>query len=151
MFKEMIAGEEQDVRDFVKQVFDELVAPDYEREGIDEFFRFMNPAAIAERLRSGGDMLVAKKSGKIVGVIEFVPPNRIALLFVTLRGQGIGKELVARAIERAKHDNPSLSKVTVHSSPYAEAAYQKMGFRRSGNATTEQGIRYIPMELLLAD
>lgn len=150
-YEEMTSGEEPAVCDLVKQVFDELVAPDYNQRGVDEFFRFVNPSAVAERVRSGGHVLVAKKSGKIVGVLEFVPPDRIALLFVTLRGKGIGKELVTRIIEKAKHEDPSLSKVTVHSSPYAKVAYQKMGFRRSGNATTEHGIRYIPMELVLED
>ncbi len=123
-YEEMTFGEEPVVCDLVNRVFDELVAPDCDQCGVDEFLRFVNPTAVAERVLSGGLVLVAKKSGKIVGVLEFVPPDRIALLFVTLRGKGIGKELVTRAVERAKHKDPSLSKVTVHSSPYAKAAYQ---------------------------
>ena len=150
-YEEMTSGEELAVCVLVKQVFDELVAPDYCQRGVDEFYRFVNPTAVAERVRSGGHVLVAKKSEKIVGVLEFVPPDRIALLFVTLRGQGIGKELVTRIIDKAKYENPSLSKVTVHSSPYAKAAYQKMGFRQSGDATTEHGIQFIPMELGIED
>lgn len=147
--EEMSSGEEQAVCKLVEHVFDELVAPDYEQEGIDEFFRFANAAAMAERVRSGGYVLVAKQSGKLVGVLEFMPPDRIAMLFVTLPGQGIAKELVARAIKKARCEKHAISKVTVHSSLQAEKAYQKMGFRRSGSIAIEHGIRHIPMELLL--
>ena len=49
VYREMISGEEQAVCDFVKQVFNELVAPDYAREGVEEFFRFVDASAIAER------------------------------------------------------------------------------------------------------
>lgn len=151
VYEEMRSGEERAVCELVEHVFNELVAPDYEREGVEEFFRFANAAAIAERVRSGGFVLVAKQSGKPVGALEFALPDHVAMLFVTLRRQGIAKELIARAIEKARRENPVLSKVTVHSSPYAETAYQKMGFRRSGNPTTEHGILYTPMELLLGD
>ena len=105
---------------------------------------------MASRVRSGGFILLAKRSRKLVGALEFVPPDRIAMLFVTHRGQGIGRDLLARAIERARRITPSLSKVTVHASPNAETAYQKMGFRPSEKATTEHGIRYLPMELRLS-
>lgn len=151
VYEEMRSGDEGAVSDLVEHVFGEFVAPDYEREGVDEFFRFANAATMAERVRRGGFVLVAKQSGNLVGALEFVPPDRIAMLFVALRGRAIGKELVARAVEKARVQNPALTKVTVHSSPYAEAAYRRMGFRRTGDATTAHGIRYVPMELVLED
>lgn len=147
VYQEMRPGEEPAVCELVTQVFNELVAPDYEQEGIQEFFRFANPIVMAKRIHSGGFVLVARRLGNLVGALEFALPDRIAMLFVALRKQGIAKELIARAIEKARSENPTLSKVTVNSSPYAEAVYQKIGFRRIGNATTVHGIRYIPMEL----
>lgn len=149
VYQEMRSGEEPAVCKLVEHVFNELVASDYEQEGREEFFRFATPHAMAERVRSGGFVLVAKQSGNLVGALEFALPERVAMLFVTLRKQGVAKEMLVRAIRKARSENPALSKVTVHSSPYAEAAYQKMGFRRSGSATTDHGIRYIPMELSL--
>ena len=149
VYEEMAPGEEPAVCELVEQVFGELVAPAYAQEGVEAFFRFANATAMADRVRSGGFVLVAKRLGKPVGTLEFAPPNRIAMLFVTLRGKGVGRELLARAIEKARRMNPALSKVTVHASPNAETAYQKMGFRPSAKATVEQGIRYIPMELSL--
>jgi len=150
-YEEMRSGEEEAVCEIVELVFNQFVAPDYEPEGKAEFFKFANPTAMADRVRFGGFVIVAKESGKLVGILEFVPPDRIAMLFVTQRGRGIARELLARAIKKARSVNPALSRVTVHSSPYAEAAYRKMGFRRTGNATTEHGIRYTPMELWLRD
>ena len=46
---------------------------------------------------------------------------------------------------------PDLSKVTVHSSPYAGPIYLKLGFNRIGNVLTEHGITCIPMELLFQE
>jgi GNAT superfamily N-acetyltransferase len=149
VYQTMRPGEEAAVCDLIAHVFNERVAPDYAREGVDAFFRFANPRAMAERVRSGGFALVARQAGTLVGALEFVLPDHIALLFVTRREQGIAKALMARAIDRARSQNPALSRITVHSSPYAEAAYQRMGFRPSGSETTDHGIRYIPMELPL--
>ena len=145
----MHAGDETAVCALVGRVFNEFVAPDYEREGIKEFFRFANPNAMAGRVRSGGFVLVANQAGKPVGMLEFAPPDRIAMLFVTPRRRGIARQLLVHAISRLRCESPALSKITVHSSPYAEVAYRRMGFRPTGNATTEHGIKYIPMELII--
>lgn len=149
VYRAMRSGEEQAVCELVQQVFNEFVAPDYGQEGIEEFFRFANPSAMAERMSSGGFVLVASQADRLVGMLEFAPPDHIAMLFVALRYQGIAKELLARAISKARAVNPDLSKVTVHSSPYAEPIYLRMGFRQIGHATTDHGITYIPMELIL--
>jgi hypothetical protein len=81
--------------------------------------------------------------------LEFSPPDCIALLFVALRQQGIAKGLLKLAISKACSSDPELSKLTVHSSPYAVPIYQKMGYRKTGEAAKEHGINYMPMELPL--
>ena len=151
IYREMNAGEEQTVCDLVEQVFNQFVAEDYEKEGINEFFRFANPDAIKERIRSGNCVLVACQNVELVGMLEFSLPDRIALLFVSARHQGVAKNLLAKAVAKICSLNPGLTKLTVHSSPYAEVAYQKMGFNKTGNTITENGITYIPMELSLKD
>jgi predicted GNAT family N-acyltransferase len=70
------------------------------------------------------------------------------MLFVSVRRQGIAKALMTQAISKARSLDPELSKLIVHSSPYAVPIYQKMGFRKSGSVRTENGITYIPMERL---
>ncbi len=150
VYAEMKAGEAASVCALAQQVFDEWVAPDCTREGKAEFSRFANSSAMAKRMCAGGFVLVARQGGNLVGVLEFAPPDRMALLFVTLRRQGIARELLRHAIEKARAINPSLAKVTVHASPYAQTAYRRMGFRECGESTTDHGIRYIPMELPLS-
>lgn len=149
--EEMDCGEEQEVCDLIEDVFAAQVAPSYSEKGVEEFLRFANAEAMAERVRSGSCVFVAKKAGHLVGALEFAPPNRVALLFVAERGQGIGIKLMTCAIQEAQSRNPLTRKMIVNSSPNAEEAYQKMGFRRSGDATTRNGIRFIPMERQLAD
>jgi GNAT superfamily N-acetyltransferase len=147
VYREMSPGEEPAVCELARQVFDEFVAPEFGREGIEQFYGFADPAAMTERLQAGGFVLVASRADRLVGILEFVPPERIAMLFVALRHQGIAKALFARAVDKARAANRGLSKVTVHSSFYAEPIYLRMGFRPTGSATTDRGVTYIPMEL----
>jgi len=81
----------------VTQVFNEFVASDYERDGIKEFFRFANPSAMRERMQSGGFVLVAYQADVLVGMLEFFLPDCIAMLFVTVRHQGIATELLCNS------------------------------------------------------
>jgi len=145
-YREMRCGEEQAVCDLVRQIFNKFVAFDYGTAGIEEFFRFANPTAMTTRVKAGGYVLVARTSDSLVGMLEFAPPDRIAMLFVSFRHQGIARELLARAIRHALAASPPVSKLTVHSSPYAEPIYRKMGFNQVGDVTTENGITYILME-----
>ena len=151
VYREMNPGEERAVCDLVSKVFNEFVSQDYGQEGIEEFFRFANRGAMEERMRTGGFVLVAYQADVLVGMLEFFPPDRIAMLFVAIQHQGIAKGLLIHTIRKARSVNPDLSKLTVHSSPYAEPIYLKMGFNKIGNARMEHGITYIPMELLLKD
>ena len=146
-YREMIPGEEQVVCDLVKEVFEEFVAPDYRQEGIEEFFLFANSIRMRQRVQSGGFVLLACQADRVVGMLEFVPPERIAMLFVSTQHQGIASELVDRAVGKARAANSDMTKITVHSSPYAEKFYLKSGFHKTGGAETDHGITYIPMEL----
>lgn len=147
----MGAGEEQAVCDLVKQVFEEYVACDYGLNGINEFFRFANPNAMKERMQSGGFVLVAQQAATLVGMLEFYPPDVIAMLFVSVKRHGIATKLLVQAITKINAESPGLEKLSVHSSPYAVPIYQKMGFKNTGESVTENGITYIPMELKLTD
>ncbi len=104
-----------------------------------------------ERVQSGGLVLLAQRGDELVGVLEFFPPNIIAMLFVTVKRKGIAAKLLQQAITKIRTEDPTLGQLIVHSSPYALPIYQKMGFKVTGEKVTENGITYIPMELELSD
>lgn len=146
-YREMSRGEAPAVCELVRRVFDEFVAPDYGSDGIREFYEFANADAMSKRVASGGYVLVADRSDELVGMLEFAPPDRIAMLFVSLRRHGVARALLALAIRRALAATPPVSKLTVHSSPYAEPFYRSMGFDPVADMMTVNGITYIPMAI----
>ncbi len=143
----MKPGEEPAVCGLVRRIFEKRIAQEFEAEGVQEFFRFADPEAMRVRMQSGGFVFLALQSDEPVGMLEFAPPDRIAMLFVQLEQQGIAKALLARTVEQVRAANPGLPKLTVHSSHYAEPIYRRLGFVQTGDATTEHGITYLPMQL----
>ncbi|MCX6137479.1 MAG: GNAT family N-acetyltransferase [Ignavibacteriales bacterium] len=146
-FRFMHEGEEFEVCALVKRVFDELVAPGFEAEGIEEFYRFANPEAMKSRAGAGQVIILAEEGKKLVGMIEIRNGTHVALLFVERRGDGTARQLLAKAVRECMQRRPALSTMTVNSSPYAEEIYRKLGFRPSGVRQTVNGIVHLPMEL----
>ena len=135
----------------VMKVFDGFVAPDYPPEGIASFSEWADPVAFAERLRGGYVDLAAFAGDRVVGVIEWMPPGHVAMLFVdpAMQGQGVGRRLFAEALRRIRAAHPDVMTVLVHASRYAVPFYRRLGFRETGPEQEEHGIRYTPMRLEL--
>jgi GNAT superfamily N-acetyltransferase len=148
----MKSGEENDVVNLVLEVFDDVVAPQYNNEGITEFRKYAHADALADRLKQGDIVELAAFEGKIIGVIEMRENSHIALLFVKKahQRQGIARELLGRAIDICRKRKPDLQKITVNSSPNAVGAYHKMGFTDIEDEKVVNGIRFVPMELILS-
>jgi hypothetical protein len=141
----MKKGEEEKVCALVEKVFNEFVAPDYDSEGVNEFFKFANPLAMAGRRGPEQVVILAEKGGDIVGVIEMRNSNHIALLFVSCLGEGVARELVKRAVKECRKRHPDLKTITVNSSLFAEPVYRRMGFMTTGSAQKKNGIIFVPM------
>ena len=144
----MKAGEEQQVCDLVVRVFSDFVAPLYSPEGIQEFLTYAaDPNQLRDRLLANRFVLVVELEGRITGAIEMRNCDHISLFFVDsqLQRKGIGRELWHRALDTCLTNQPALSKITVHSSPNAVDAYQKLGFQAEGSEQTINGIRFVPM------
>lgn len=142
-------GEEKAVSELVVQVFNEFVAPGYNREGIDTFMDYTEPDAIALRtLLEHNFVLTAKDQDRIAGVIDVRGHEHICLLFVDREYQrrGIARELVRRAIKRCSR-RPDFQYLSVNSSPFAVPVYAEMGFRQTAKEQLRDGICYIPMLL----
>lgn len=141
----MRAGEEREVCELVSRVFDEFVASDFPQEGVDEFHRYADADALAQRVGSGELVLVAEEEGRIVGMIELRGFGHIAMLFVESRGKGIGRRLVGEALQICYERGVDPDRVTVNASRFAAPIYERLGFETEGPERTENGITYLPM------
>jgi GNAT superfamily N-acetyltransferase len=138
-------GEEGVVCDLVARVFKQFVANDYPADGVEEFFRYSNPAAMALRREAGELILVAQAGSEIIGMLELDQPDQLSLLFVETAGHGVGRRLVEQALEIWRTRAPGGERVRVHASRYAVPFYRRVGFTEEGPETTENGITYLPM------
>ncbi len=97
-----------------------------------------SPANVEDYLRRG-ELYIARSAGEIVGlhVILETRPRTVEIMNVAvapeLQGRGIGKRLVAHAIERARAKQAKTVEIgTANSSVGQLALYQKAGFRIVG-------------------
>ena len=141
----MSEGEEHEVCALVARVFDAYVAKDFSTDGVEEFYRYAEPGAMAERSRKGDKVLLAEENGHILGMLELKGTNHIAMLFVDDQGRGLGRALVERALQLCRKEAKGLEQVSVHASLYAVPIYSKLGFEAEGPERTENGITYVPM------
>ena len=147
--RRMEPGEEDQVCQFVLQVFNDFVAQLYEHEEVEEFTRYADAKLMAKRVQSNHFILIAEANGKMIGAIEIRNFNHISLLFVSRekQHQGIGRQLLREALIIARQHEPDLTEVAVHSSPNAVDAYKKLGFHTAGPEKLENGISFIPMKM----
>lgn len=144
------SGEEQQVLDLVRQVFDSNVAPAYCPLGNEEFYKYLRLEDFLKRIQTNHQVLVARDSAaQMVGVLEIRDSFHISLLFVRedLQRSGIGRALVEQAIAVAK--SAGAISMTVNSSPNAAAGYESFGFRVVAEEQIINGIKFIPMTMTL--
>jgi GNAT superfamily N-acetyltransferase len=139
--------EYQEVSDLVLRVFDLDVARLYIAEGIEVFHSYSQAAAMRERAGSGHTILVAELEGRLVGAAEVRDFNHLSLLFVEHQSQrnGIGRMLFLEVLRICREHNPLLKAITVHSSPNAVEAYERLGFRATSALQRIDGIDFVPM------
>ena len=127
----------------VTEVFDEYEAPDYTREGAQEFYKSIHdPDYLAQLIIYG-----AYDGERLVGVIATRSGGtHIALFFVLgeYHRRGIGKMLFNTVLNKCGAD-----RLTVNSSPYAVPVYHRLGFSDTITEQTVNGIRFTPMELII--
>lgn len=151
IYKNIVAGEEVEVCNLVARSFNEFIAPEFSDQGIDEFFKYVNPRALHKRWRTGYHVMVAEHEGSIVGVVEVKKRRHISMLFVEkeYHREGIASELLKKALDYIMTTAPKTKEVTVNSSKYARAFYESEGFRKTEEEKVIHGILHIPMALTL--
>ena len=143
LIKELNKNKLNDALSLVWKVFNEYEAPDYSKEGIEEFHKCINDTSYLATLRVFG----AFEGDNLLGVIATRNQwTHIALFFVDgkYHRQGIGKKLFKTVL-----DNNTSNKITVNSSPYAIPVYHKLGFCDTNKEQVINGLRFTPMELKL--
>lgn len=152
-FRAMRAGETAAVSELILASFSEFIGPEYTDQGITEFRKFVAPSALEARSADNYFVRVAEAGGALVGMIEVRDNNHVALLFVDKGYQrhGVATRLLRLALEEARAAVPDTARVTVNSSRYGVAAYEKLGFRQTGPERTVNGIAFIPMAMRLSD
>ncbi len=128
-------------------VFKQSVAPLFEPEGIQNFLAYAALDAWTGRHRDGQRTWLALKGERVVGVVQVRDGNHVSLFFVERRQQrqGLGRALIMTAINAL-----GVGRLTVNSSPNSVDAYRRLGFAPVGPEDTKSGIRYTPMELIVA-
>ena len=152
-YRQMKAEDILEVKNLVTSVFNEFVAPEYSAEGVQEFYRYIEPIAFRERAKNHHFALIALAQTKVVGVIEIRGYNHVSLLFVDhdYQRRGIAKELLHQAIQICERYEPQPSEISVNSSSFAVPIYEKLGFERVGERQVRNGIGFIPMNLKLSN
>ena len=145
----MESGDVHPVFEFISGVFNEFVAPGYSEEGIDEFLKYAQPDALADKLRNDHFGLIAKSGSEIVGVIFFRGCSHVALFFVTasFQREGIGRELLYHALEACDRVGKRPAKLTVNASPNSVDAYRRLDFEQTDVEQCIDGIRFVPMAM----
>ncbi|MEL6221928.1 MAG: GNAT family N-acetyltransferase [Cyanobacteria bacterium J06627_8] len=140
-----------EVSKLVARVFNEFIAPEYSSEGVQEFHRYIQPSALRARIQTNHFSLIRLEQDKVVGVIEMRDHHHVSLLFVAPESQqrGIAKDLLRRAVQICRTNEPKLSEITVNSSSYAVPIYERLGFCRVGGRQVRNGIGFLPMMLKL--
>ena len=135
--------------DLAWRLFLNYDAPDYPREGIENFKEFVTDDVLKNMFHSGEyQLFVAVCEEKIIGIISLRDRNHISLLFVEseYHRQGVGAGLINTLTDYMR-DEMGQTSVTVNASPYAVGFYHKVGFEDTDIQQLVSGILFTPMIL----
>lgn len=153
-YRELTSDDLTEASGLVWNVFAEFVAPEYAEEGVETFRTFTEAQQLTQLLAGGRFFFLGCFDGlKLAGLIAIRDYNHISLLFVgkNYQRRGIAGQLFDKAKDRCLQANPQLREITVNSSPYAAGIYQRLGFKKTGDATVTDGMTFIPMTAVLQD
>lgn len=120
-------------------VFQKTEGLTYPESGKTAFYNAINDNSYVQSLTVYG----AFDSDNLVGIIATREHgSHIALFFIqeSHRGKGIGRMLWNTLVSES-----TATRITVHSSVYAKDIYAALGFKEEGEATEQDGIRFVPM------
>ena len=149
MIKEIENKDLKSAIDLVNNVFSEFVAVGYSEQGKITFENYLKNkhAEISSELKTGHKKMWAYYENKeVLGVISTRDISHVSLMFVDKNHhkKGIAKQMLSVVVEELKK-NPSVTQITVNSSPYAVEIYEHLGFVKTDEKQEKDGIIFIPM------
>lgn len=134
-------------------VFMEFEAPDYKPEGVETFKQFIRSEELINGYKSGtSPMYGAFDNDKLIGIIGMrANITHINLVFVKkeYHRKGVATDLFRYLLDDLLKEDPSLSELTLNSSPYGLPFYIHLGFAPQSDEQEEDGIRFTPMKYIL--
>lgn len=136
------------------EVFMQFEAPDYKPEGVTTFKRDIieNKEFINDCRQEICPIYAAFDGDRIVGIIG-MRSNRthINLVFTKkeYHHQGIATAIFNFLLEDVLCENPSLTEITLNSSPYGKGFYLHIGFIPLSEEKETDGIRFTPMKYII--
>jgi len=107
---------------------------------------------IGDHLRGITGYPIFNGNAEIDKALGQIYPSSIFSLFnvdSALHRQGIGRQLMNAAIDRCRKAKPDLDKITVNAASGAVIVYQRLGFVSTSPELKTNGIRYVPMALII--
>jgi GNAT superfamily N-acetyltransferase len=146
-YRLMDIDEAEAVYGLIARVFNDVIAPEYSPEGVQEFLKYLQPDLLVDRGEADHFILLAATGAQLIGMIEVRNYAHISLLFVDedYQRRGISRELWRRALEICRQENSDLTEVSVNSSPGARPVYERLGFEATAPEQVRNGMRFIPM------
>jgi GNAT superfamily N-acetyltransferase len=136
----------------VRRITRENVLPDQPAAAAAHLMDTMSARNERLRIREGKRYHVAEIDGRIVGVVATRDHSHVFRLFVTRRwrGLGIARRLLMRAVADCRK-RAKVRAITLNASPFAVAAYRRLGFVSKGRliARGPAGVVAMPMVLEL--
>ena len=146
--RELRLSELQPAARLMEETFADSVISDFSPEGAASFRAYIAQESLQRMVKERQlDLWGCFEGNRLVGVLGFCAPDRVALLFVRkqFQHQGIGTQLVGQAQQLSVDGG-----LTVHAAPSAVGAYRQWGFAPQGEEQETDGIRYLPMARLSA-
>ncbi|MBO4679583.1 MAG: GNAT family N-acetyltransferase [Lachnospiraceae bacterium] len=132
------------------RTFLKFEAPDYTKEGVEHFLSFISSEQLYKMFLCGEfKVMVARDGERIIGIASLRAGCHVSLLFVDEKyhKRGIGRRLIAALQQHFLAEG--CVQLTVNAAPYAIGFYEKLGFIKTEDMKTADGITYLPMRCMV--
>lgn len=151
IIRKITTDEVEEAMALALEVFMQFEAPDYSPEGVTTFKKdIVENEKFIENARRGVCPIYAAFDGEKMVAIMGMRSNRTHINLVFTRKEyhrrGIARAMFEYLLKDLLTENPTLSEITLNSSPYGLPFYLKIGFIPLTEEQEINGIRFTPMK-----